>query len=87
MEESPHLLQHSTDTLPITADKPWFLYLLECHNNAIYTGITVNIEKRYTQHTEGKGARYTRANPPKKILEVFTFSSHSLALKAEYAVM
>jgi len=62
----------------------WFLYLLECENGSIYTGIAVNVEERFAKHVNGKGARYTRANPPKKILAKVKFSSRSLASKAEY---
>ena len=64
---------------------PWFLYLLECENGSIYTGIAVNVEERFAKHLSGKGARYTRANPPKKILAKLRFATRSLASKAEYA--
>jgi len=63
----------------------WYLYLLECENGSIYTGIAVNVEERFQKHRNGKGARYTRANPPKKILAKLKFRNRSLASKAEYA--
>lgn len=65
--------------------KPWFLYLIECEDGSIYTGITVDVEKRYAAHTTGKGAKYTRSHPPKRLLKVFEFSNRSDASKAEYA--
>jgi len=46
----------------------WQLYLLECKGGSYYAGITNNLEARYKAHVEGKGARYTRANPPLRIL-------------------
>lgn len=65
---------------------PWYLYLLECENGSIYTGIAVNVEERYEKHLSGKGARYTRANPPRKILGFVRYPNRSLASKAEYAM-
>lgn len=64
----------------------WFLYLIECEGNSIYTGITVDVERRFQQHLHGKGARYTRANIPKRLLAIFEFPDRSSALKAEYAM-
>ncbi len=63
----------------------WYLYLLECENGSIYTGIAVDVEERFKKHLSGKGARYTRANPPKKILATMKYRNRSLASKAEYA--
>ncbi|RYZ96081.1 MAG: GIY-YIG nuclease family protein, partial [Proteobacteria bacterium] len=64
----------------------WFLYLLECVDGSIYTGIAIDVQKRYAQHLAGKGARYTRARPPQKLLAVKKFRDRSAASKAEYAV-
>jgi putative endonuclease len=66
--------------------RPWFLYLLECANGSVYTGIAVDVEARFEQHRCGKGAKYTRANPPKKILAKKKFRNRSLASKAEWKV-
>jgi len=67
-------------------DKPWFLYLIECQDGSIYTGITVDVEARYAVHVSGKGARYTRSHPPKQLLKVFEYPNRSEASKAEYAI-
>jgi len=64
--------------------KPWFLYLIECQDGSIYTGITVDIDKRYAAHKTGKGAKYMRSHPPKRLLKVFEFENRSAASKAEY---
>ena len=46
----------------------WFIYMLECSNGAFYTGITVDLRRRYRQHQGGKGgARFTRAFKPLRI--------------------
>jgi len=62
---------------------PWFLYLLECNNGAYYAGITNNLELRFLAHQSGKGARYTRANPPIKILASKIYPDRSTASQAE----
>lgn len=61
----------------------WFLYLLECKNGAFYAGITNNLEARFAAHVAGKGAKYTRANPPIKILASKLYPDRSTASVAE----
>lgn len=62
------------------------MYLLECRNGAYYAGITNDIERRYAQHISGKGAKYTRANPPVRLIGTRAFADRSAALKAEHAI-
>ena len=64
----------------------WFLYLLECRGGSIYTGITIDVDKRYAAHASGKGARYTRSHPPQQVLAVFAYEDRAAASKAEYRV-
>jgi putative endonuclease len=64
----------------------WFLYLLECSDGSIYTGITNDVVKRYAAHESGKGARYMRSRPPRRLLAVFEFDDRSSASKAEYEI-
>lgn len=66
--------------------KPWFLYLLECRDGNIYTGITVDVAARYAAHASGKGARYTRAHPPARLLTAIDYPDRATASVAEYAV-
>lgn len=61
----------------------WCLYLLECNNGAYYAGITKDLEARFLAHQSGKGARYTRANPPVKILASKVYLDRSNASVAE----
>ncbi len=70
----------------VKARKPWYLYLIECTDHSIYTGIAVDVTARYAAHQKGTGARYTRAHPPERLLAVVAFKSRSTASKAEYAV-
>lgn len=67
-------------------NKPWFLYLIECQDGSIYTGITVDVAKRYTAHQAGKGSKYMRSHPPKRLLKVFEYADRSAASKAEYVI-
>ena len=46
----------------------YFVYILECEDNTLYTGITTDVERRFKEHSEGKGGTYTRAKKVKKIL-------------------
>ena len=50
--------------------RPWFLYLLECRDGSYYAGISTDVEARFAAHQAGKGARYTRARPPLRVLAV-----------------
>jgi putative endonuclease len=69
-----------------TDTRCWYLYLIECLDGAIYTGITVNVAARYAAHCAGKGARYTRSNPPLRLICSTPFPDRSAASKAEYAI-
>jgi putative endonuclease len=70
----------------MNAPKPWFLYLIECVDGSIYTGITTDVSARYEAHKNGTGARYTRSHPPVKLLGYQTYPDRSAAAKAEYQV-
>jgi len=64
----------------------WHVYLIECEDGSIYTGIAVDVAKRYAAHCAGKGAKYTRARKPKRLLASFPQTDQSTALKTEYAI-
>ena len=42
----------------------WYVYLIECRDGSVYTGIATDVARRFSEHAAGKGARYTRAHPP-----------------------
>lgn len=52
----------------------------------MYTGIAVDVDARYAQHASGRGARYTRANPPVQLLAKFACRGQSQAASLEYAI-
>jgi predicted GIY-YIG superfamily endonuclease len=66
--------------------KVWVVYLLECLNGKIYTGITNNIDARFNKHLAGKGAKFTKMNPPSHILATKQCENRSAASKLEYQV-
>ena len=64
--------------------KPYFVYLLECRGGRLYTGITTDLERRMQEHVDGgRGARFTRAHPPARLLAAEEVSDRSAALKLE----
>ena len=64
----------------------WFVYLIECRDGSIYTGIAVDVAARYAAHLSGKGARYTRSHPPQRLLAAIEYADRSAASKAEYQI-
>lgn len=66
--------------------KPWCLYLLECKGGRLYAGITNDLEARFAAHQAGTGAKFTRANPPIRILSSRLFGNRSEASKAEWQI-
>ncbi len=61
----------------------WIVYILECVDQTLYTGITNDLDHRINQHENGRGAKYTRGRAPFKLLYTETHSTRSQALKRE----
>lgn len=66
--------------------KLWWVYLLACRGRRTYAGVAVDVAARFSLHRSGKGAKFTRANPPLRILGAQSFPNQSEAQKAEYAL-
>ncbi len=64
----------------------WFVYLIECADGSLYTGITVDVAARFQAHRQGKGARYTRSHPPLRVLATEAHPDRSAASRAEYRI-
>jgi putative endonuclease len=64
----------------------WFLYLLECSDGSVYTGIATDVAARFDKHVSGTGARYTRSRKPVRVLASFELADRSSASRAEYWV-
>jgi putative endonuclease len=64
----------------------WWLYLLACRDGRTYAGIAIDVAARFAVHISGKGAKFTRSNPPTHVLGARAYASKSEALKAEAAL-
>jgi putative endonuclease len=64
----------------------WWLYLLVCRDGRTYVGIAIDVAARFAAHSSGKGAKFTRSNPPVRVLGARAYASKSEALKAEAAL-
>lgn len=67
-------------------DGPWFLYIVECRDGSLYTGVTNDLERRLQQHNEGTAARYTRSRRPVRMRYNETCESRSNALVRECSI-
>jgi len=68
-------------------NKDWLVYILECSDKTLYTGITNDLEKRLEQHNSGKdGAKYTRVRRPVKCVYQEVQKNRSEASKREFAI-
>ena len=67
-------------------ESKWYVYILRCGDDTLYTGITTNVEKRLEAHRSGKGAKYTRGRGPLELVYQEACESHSQALKREIQV-
>lgn len=68
------------------APGPWVLYLIECAGERLYAGITNDLAARFAAHRAGRGARFTRAFAPLRVVAASQLPSRSAALKAEHAL-
>jgi predicted GIY-YIG superfamily endonuclease len=71
------------------AEKPregWFVYMIRCADNSLYTGITKDVPRRCRQHNDGIASRYTRGRCPVQLVYQESQASHGRALKREAAI-
>lgn len=64
----------------------WYVYMLRCRDNSLYTGYTDNVARRAAVHNAGKGAKYTKARLPVTVVYQEECPDKSTALKREYAI-
>ena len=64
----------------------WCVYMIACRGGRIYTGTAKDPSARFRMHRDGKGAAFTRANPPIALLRSVPFGSRSEACRAEAAL-
>ncbi|MGA2775704.1 MAG: GIY-YIG nuclease family protein [Candidatus Omnitrophota bacterium] len=63
--------------------KKWYVYILECKDGKLYTGITNDLERRVKQHNRGQGCKFTRFRTPVMLIHNEIYPSRVLALKRE----
>jgi putative endonuclease len=68
------------------SESQWLLYMVECRDGSLYTGITNDLERRLSQHNDGSGARYTRSRRPVQLRYREVCESRSAALVRECSV-
>ena len=70
----------------MSTEKQWYVYIVRCADDTLYTGITDDIEHRIKAHNEGKGAKYTRGRGPVTVVRYEMFANRSAASKREYEI-
>jgi putative endonuclease len=68
------------------AKMKWIVYILECSDNSLYTGITNDLERRLEEHRTGRGAKYTKHRSPLRVRYTEYHSTKSAALVREGAI-
>ena len=64
----------------------WIVYMLECADKSLYTGITNNLDRRMAEHAAGKGANYTKGRGPFRLVYCETCQGRAEASKRETAI-
>jgi putative endonuclease len=64
----------------------WTVYMLECADTSLYTGITVDLERRLDEHSKGKGAKYTKHRGPFTVVFTELQETRGQALQREAAI-
>lgn len=70
----------------MTMEKKWVVYILECKDGSLYTGITDRMQHRLAAHRAGKGAKYTKGRGPLKLRYLEDCPDHSAALRREIQI-
>ena len=65
-------------------ENSWLVYMILCSDDSLYTGITTDIERRFSQHKNKKGAKYFYGRTPLKVVLLETGYDRSSASKREY---
>lgn len=61
----------------------WFVYILLCEDGSLYTGVSNNVNQRFSDHKNRKGGHYTRSHKPVKLVYQEKCGTKSEALKRE----
>ena len=64
----------------------WYVYMLACVDGSLYTGTATDVDRRFTAHKSGRGAKYTRAHPPVAVVYREACGDKGAALRREAAI-
>jgi putative endonuclease len=64
----------------------WYLYIVRCADDSLYSGVTLDVERRLSEHRAGKGSKYLRGRCPLQVVYVQEFGSKGAALSAEIRI-
>lgn len=64
----------------------WSVYIVQCSDGTLYTGISNDVDKRVSNHNKGKGAKYTKNRLPVTLLVTWECGTRSEASKEEYRI-
>jgi putative endonuclease len=67
------------------ASRAWYLYVVECADGTLYTGISTDVPRRIAEHNAGHGARYTASRRPVSLQGIWRFKNRTTAMRAESA--
>ena len=67
-------------------DKMWNVYVLQCGDGSLYTGISTDVDRRLEEHRSGKGAKYTRSRGPLELVYREVCTDKSAALRRELEI-
>lgn len=70
----------------IAADRAWYVYIVRCRDDSLYTGIARDVGQRIAQHNSGAGAAYTRARRPVTLVHLEPAADRGTALRREAAI-
>ena len=64
----------------------WHVYIVECSDGSLYTGITNDLDKRITAHNDGRGAKYTKSRRPVRLRYSEPAADRKYASQREYVI-
>ena len=67
-------------------ERKFYVYMLRCKDRSLYTGYTIDLEKRLSTHQEGKASKYTRSRGPVTLVYFEEFESKSEAMRREIGI-
>lgn len=79
------LIAKDVETVVYNHCMSWYVYMIRCENQSLYTGVTTDVDRRFKEHAGDKaGAKYTRANKPVAVVYTRRFRNRSNAQKEEW---